>query len=185
MHPTRLTALLQELGEAVREMTDILRAEVPDRASYWEQVAAEIAHLRTDGTPREAEQFARRTSHTFGSGMGSFGDISINDRFDMLRDTVGTLLGRIEDAARIVDGVDRARVRTALVNLETVFLEAGMADATRLREIFTRDELDYEGVREIMRDLRRKEPQWPTHHRAAIGSLLDQLSSELAKASHS
>lgn len=179
MQTANIRSLLEEVSTTVRELHGILSTEMPANAPYWERVAKEAEYLATEGTPRDAEQFARRVAGSFGVGMGSFSDIYINDRFDSLRDALAEQLARIEDSARNVGGVDRAKVRTFLVRLETALLDAGMAEAKDVRDVFMRDELDYEAARAIMRRLRRDETRWPPLHRHNIRAALDLLLAEL------
>lgn len=100
MQTMTLKQLLQELSSTVRELHGILAAEMPMNAPYWERVANEADYLAAEGTTREAVQFARNVASAFGVGMGSFSDIYINDRFEVLRETVAQQLARIEDSAR-------------------------------------------------------------------------------------
>lgn len=184
MQTPTIRSLLQKLSSTVRELHGILSTELPTNAPYWERVANEADYLAMEGTPRDAEQFARRVAGAFGVGMGSFSDIYINDRFDSLRETLAQQLAQIEDSARTVGGVDRAKVRTLLVGLETVLLDAGMAEAREVRDVFSRDDLDFEAARAIVRRLRGNETLWPPLHGHKIRAAIDLLRAELGDEAH-
>lgn len=184
MQSTHIRSLLQELSATLRELHTILSAELPANAPYWERAAKEAEYLATEGTPREAEQFARRIAGAFGVGMGSFGDIYINDRFESLRETLTQQLGRIEDSARNVGGVDRAKIRTLLVELETALLNAGLVEARDVRDVFARDELDYLAVRALLTRLEGNETVWRGRHQQMIRTVTDRIRLALGDEAH-
>jgi hypothetical protein len=119
-------------GAAINDLDDILAHEpCPDQIVPW----------------------AMRVSQNFGVGMGSMSDTYISDDFDSVRQLVQESLWSVVEAAQS-EPKNPLRLRRHLTELETVLLDAKMADdAAEVRQLLSCFTLDIPAVKQLVQRL--------------------------------
>jgi hypothetical protein len=157
MNIEKLKRALQELASATSDLAGVCeREDLPGFGPFWRSVSSDASAVLAIGSFDRAalDHLVRDVVSTFSYQPGGFMEQYIvrsdpgeqereNDVFERIRDRVRAAAGDVKEA--VDEGeVDPLRIRRALVDLETAFLELGMHDdATTARELLNSPEMDH------------------------------------------